>query len=161
MNSPMNTKGFSLIELMVVLLIIAILAAMAIPVNTLPKGRKQVLHALEIPEAYKTAITTYYRFRGKFPESNETLGIPLPDKLISTSVVRMTLEKGAMHVELGNKVLPVLKGKIISVQPVVVTDSPNSPIDWVCAFAKAPEGMEKVGENKTNIGPRFAPSICR
>ncbi len=157
----MNIKGFSLIELMVVLLIVAILAAMAIPVNILPKGRKQVLHALEIPESYKSAVTAYYRIRGKFPDSNEDLGIPLPDKLISTAVVRMTLEKGAMHVEMGNKVLEVLNGKIISVQPVVVTDSPNSPIDWVCAFAAAPEGMEKVGENRTTIGPKFAPSVCR
>lgn len=156
----MNIRGFSLIELMVVLLIIAILAAMMIPINLPLTGRKQIRHALEIPEAYKDTIRSYYLINGKFPESNTELGIPLPEQLISTTVTRMTLEEGAMHVELGNKVLKDLKGKIISIQPLVVIGSPTSPIDWVCAYALAPEGMEKVGENRTDVGRRFVPSDC-
>jgi type IV pilus assembly protein PilA len=157
----MKIAGFSMIELMVVLLVIAILAAFALPLNLPLTGRKQINHALEIPEAYKSKIRAYYRFHGKFPESNKELGIPQPDKLISTTVTSMTLEAGAMHVELGNKVLAELKGKIISVQPVVVPDSPGSPIDWVCAYAPAPEGMEKVGVNRTDVGKSFPPSACR
>lgn len=153
--------GFSLMEMMVVLLIIAILAAMAIPTYLPVTARKQVNHALEIPEVYKLSIKTYYRMKKAFPESNEVIGMPDADKLISNTVRSVALENGAMHVELGNRVIRELDGKILSIQPLVVTGSPGSPVDWACGYAAAPEGMEKVGENRTDIEKKFLPAACR
>lgn len=149
-----------MIELMVVLLVMAILAAMVIPINLPLTGRKQVNHALQIPDTYKSKISSYYNHHLKFPESNEELGIPEPEKLISTTVTKMTVENGAMHVQLGNDVLKDLKGKIITVQPLLVSGSPTSPIDWICAYNSPPEGMERVGENRSNLKRSFVPSAC-
>lgn len=158
---PATITGFTLIELMVVLLVMAILAAMAIPINLPLTGRKQIHHALQIPEAYKGAIYAFYRKHGRFPETNEELDMPRPEQLISTTVTSMTLENGAMHVQLGNSVLNDLKGKIVTIQPLVVTGSSRSPIDWSCAYMVPPPGMEKVGENRTDVDRRFVPSGCR
>lgn len=156
-----GSSGFTMIEMMVVLLIIAILAAMAIPTYLPITARKQVNHALEIPEVYKLSVKTYYGMKKKFPESNETIGMPDANKLISNTVRSVTLENGVLHVELGNRVIRQLDGKILSIQPLVVSGSPASPIDWACGYAVAPSGMEKVGENKTNIERRFLPVGCR
>ena len=44
-----------------------------------------------------------------------------------------------------------LKEKIISVRPIRVKGSPESPISWICGLSPVPEGMEAVGNNLTNI----------
>ena len=160
-TNKMTIKGFTLIEMMVVLLIVAILAAMAIPTFLPITARKQVNHALEIPEVYKRLIKSYYQMNRKFPDSNETVGMPESHLLISNTVRSVTLENGAMHIELGNRVIRELDGKIVSVQPLVVIGSPESPMDWACGYAAAPEGMEKAGENRTDIDRRYAPAACR
>lgn len=160
-TNTMNARGFTLIEMMVVLLIIAILAAMAIPAYLPITARKQVNHALELPEVYKRLIKIYYQTSKKFPDANDAVGMPEPHFLISNTVRSVTLENGAMHIELGNRVIRELDGKIVTVQPLVVSGSPESPMDWTCGYAAAPEGMEKVGENRTDIDRRFAPAACR
>jgi type IV pilus assembly protein PilA len=43
----------------------------------------------------------------------------------------------------------------------VVKDSPESPISWICGNSVAPEGMQAVGENKTNIQVKDLPLNCR
>jgi type IV pilus assembly protein PilA len=43
----------------------------------------------------------------------------------------------------------------------VVKDAPIVPVAWVCGYAEAPAKMTLIGENRTNIPPRFLPYACR
>ncbi len=67
----MNTlqKGFTLIELMIVIAIVGILAAVALPAYQDYTARAQVSEAILLAEGQKSAVTEYYLNNGKWPET--------------------------------------------------------------------------------------------
>ncbi len=78
-------RGFTLIELMIVVAIIGVLASIAIPQYQNYTARAQVSEAFNLASAYKTAISEYYSVRGQFPESNEDIGMPTDGNLSGNS----------------------------------------------------------------------------
>ena len=72
----MKQQGFTLIELMIVVAIIGILAAIAIPQYQNYVARTQVAEAFNLFGTIKTAIGVYYNIEGKFPTSNVKAGAP-------------------------------------------------------------------------------------
>mgnify|MGYP003687982773 CR=1 FL=1 len=159
---PHKTAGFTLIEMLVVLAIIAILAMMAIPSTAPLKMRAQVAEIIQYVEPFKSNIESLYMANEfEFPETNKLAGLPDADKLISNQISSVELRDGAFHIQLGNSVYPALQGKTISIQPLVVTDSPSSPIDWLCGLADEPKGMQAAGANRTNIANSLLPNSCR
>ncbi|ACE82949.1 pilin [Cellvibrio japonicus] len=154
-------RGFTLIEMMVVLAIIAIVALMAMPSPDPTLTRKQVSESLELIEDYKGLVAFYHKTTLKFLSDNQEAGIPEADKLLGNYVDRIELEKGAFHLHFGNKAHPNLKEKWLSVRPVVVKDSPQSPMSWICGNSAVPEGMQAIGDNKTNIDIKDLPLSCR
>jgi type IV pilus assembly protein PilA len=153
--------GFSLIEMMVVLAVIAILSVMIIPTNTAKIEQKQVKKALKMVEYYKDGIAASFLLTQKFPADNTSAGMPAADKLISPYTTSLEMQDGAFHITLGNDVTQTLQGKVISIRPLVVEDSPMSPISWACGHKPAPEGMLPVGENRTDIERISLPLSCR
>ncbi|HFB9183083.1 TPA: pilin, partial [Neisseria gonorrhoeae] len=73
----MNTlqKGFTLIELMIVIAIVGILAAVALPAYQDYTARAQVSEAILLAEGQKSAVTEYYLNHGKWPENNASAGV--------------------------------------------------------------------------------------
>ncbi|EMU4060306.1 pilin [Neisseria gonorrhoeae] len=73
----MNTlqKGFTLIELMIVIAIVGILAAVALPAYQDYTARAQVSEAILLAEGQKSAVTEYYLNNGKWPENNTSAGV--------------------------------------------------------------------------------------
>ena len=73
----MNTmqKGFTLIELMIVVAIIGILAAIAIPAYQNYTKRSHVSEGLSLAGGAKAAVTEYYSSKGEWPTSNAEAGI--------------------------------------------------------------------------------------
>ncbi|HGJ9848812.1 TPA: pilin, partial [Neisseria gonorrhoeae] len=73
----MNTlqKGFTLIELMIVIAIVGILAAVALPAYQDYTARAQVSEAILLAEGQKSAVTEYYLNHGKWPENNTSAGV--------------------------------------------------------------------------------------
>lgn len=154
-------KGFTLIELMVVVAIIGILASVALPSYQVYVQRSEVVEALSMAGTIRENVGNYYVEKLAFPANNDTAGVPEPDKLIGNRITQVVVEQGAIHVTLGNKASKPLHGKVLTFRPAVVNGSPQSPISWLCGFDEPVEGMQAIGENKTNIEKDFLPAVCR
>lgn len=154
-------SGFTLIEMLVVIAIIAILAMIAMPSPDPTIARKQVVESMELVDDYKKLVAFYHKSALVFLKDNKEAGIPAADKLLGNYVDRIELKDGAFHVHFGNKAHPNIKNKTLSIQPVMVKGSPESPVSWICGKAAVPAGMQAVGENRTDLELKDLPLNCR
>lgn len=157
----MRQSGFTLIELMIVVAVIGILAAIAIPAYQNYVIRAQVTEAFSLASELKGPIQEYRKERGVFPANNAAAGVPEPNKLIGNYVTQVEVKDGAITVTFGNFVNKIIDGQVVTLQPIVVKGSPTSPMSWRCGYRGVPTGMEPVGENRTNMDFKFLPSSCR
>ena len=167
MYHPVNTSkhtsranGFTLIELMIAVAIVAILATIAMPSMLAQRQRSDVADAIRMAKSIRNDVTNYYSSHLAFPANNIEAGVPEPEQLIGNKVTRIEVEDGAIHITLGNKAAKPLRDKIVSMRPAVVSGSPASPISWLCGADEPVPGMEAVGNNKTDINNGFIPSSC-
>lgn len=156
----MKTKGFTLIELMVVVSMIGILAAIALPQYSKYLQRAELVDPLAMAAVIREDVTVYYLENRRFPASNEQAGVPASKFLIGNRVTGITVDNGAIHISLGNKASQPLQNTVLTFRPAVVTGSPTSPIAWLCGFDEAVTGMQAVGENRTTVPKDILPSAC-
>lgn len=154
-------RGFTLIEMLVVVAIIAILAVIAIPSKGYRHIQMQVVETLDLAEPVTTKISEYYALNGSFPVDNEALGLPKPDQYKGNYLSALNIEKGAIQLSLGQKSPEMLQGKTLTLQPVYVKDSPQVPASWICGYDPAPSGMNAAGDNRTDITFKYLPLRCR
>ena len=156
-----KAAGFTLIEMLVVIAIIAVLALIAMPSPDPTIARRQVAESMELVDNYKKLVSFYHQTTQTFLLDNNAAGIPAPDKLLGNYVDRIDLKQGAFHIHFGNKAHANIKNKTLSIQPIMVTGSPESPISWICGKAAVPQGMQAVGENRTDLELKDLPLNCR
>jgi len=154
-------RGFTLIELMIVVAIIGILASIAIPSYQHYTIRAQVAEALLLIDEIKPSIRDYYKDRGTFPADNEIAGVPAPEHLLGQYVAGIEVDNGAMHVRFGNKAHTQIAGSVLTIRPLYVTANPTSPISWNCGHSVPPAGMSAQGDDRTDVMVQFLPSACR
>ncbi len=152
-----QTKGFTLIELMVVVAVIGILATMALPSFQDRVIRSQVEEALNLAKIAQAGVEEFYRAKRVLPVNNTEAGLPLPQKIIGNYVVHVAVNNGAIDITLGARINKNADGAVISIRPAIVSDAPIVPIAWIYAYASVPEGMTVKGENQSTIPPRFLP----
>jgi len=80
----MKQQGFTLIELMIVVAIIGILAAVAIPSYQDYTARAQVTEAVSLTAAFKTGLAEYYSDRGSWPANITAIGSTTSGKYVNT-----------------------------------------------------------------------------
>ncbi|EMT3235071.1 pilin [Neisseria gonorrhoeae] len=102
----MNTlqKGFTLIELMIVIAIVGILAAVALPAYQDYTARAQVSEAILLAEGQKSAVTEYYLNNGKWPADNSAAGVAASSKIIGKYVKQVEVKNGVVTADAGKKI---------------------------------------------------------
>lgn len=138
-------QGFTLIELMIVVAIIGILAAIAIPAYQDYTKRAHVSEGLQLAGAAKTGVAEYYSSNGVWPESNASAGLAdSPSGNAVSSVVVGT--SGVITITYKTQ---VAAGAKISLTPTAASGS----ITWLCRET-SPTGTNPMETN-------WLPSNCR
>ncbi len=156
-----HPTGFTLIEMMVVVAIMAILALIAMPSYQGKIIRDQIIEGAALANVAKTPVAASWLAIHDFPLDNAAAGLPVADKIVSNLVSSVAIENGAIHITFGNRANGLIKGKILTLRPAVVDDAPIVPVSWVCGHAKAPDKMSAKGLDKTDIPAPYLPFNCQ
>ena len=159
-------KGFTLIELMIVIAIIGILAAIAIPAYQNYTIRSQVTEGLSLADGWKTSISEYYAQNGSFPSLAGTSGGPGTIAVAGASsgkyVGTVTVAAGGAIVVTytgpqANAKLSAGTNNVLALNPG--TDA-NYDVIWVCGTASIPAAVTISGTVGTTVSPAYLPASC-
>jgi type IV pilus assembly protein PilA len=140
-------QGFTLIELMIVVAIIGILAAIAIPAYQDYTIRAQVSEGLNLAAGAKVAVTEYFQDRGTMPTDNTLAGLAAAADIEGNYVSSVTVANGVISVQYETsapqKANAAIDGSILILTPTTNAGS----VDWDCS--------------STTLADKHLPSACR
>ena len=141
-------KGFTLIELMIVVAIIAILAAIAIPAYQNYLIRSQVSEGVTLADGAETGVAEFYSNYGRYPLNNSSAGIAAtPSSISGKYVASLTVTSGLLDMVFDNSASnKAIQGKTLELSPI---NSSNGDIHWTC------------NRGNTTVAQQYLPSSCR
>ncbi|HEZ6958988.1 TPA: pilin [Neisseria meningitidis] len=158
----MNTlqKGFTLIELMIVIAIVGILAAVALPAYQDYTARAQVSEAILLAEGQKSAVTEYYLNHGKWPGGNSDAGVASSSTIKGKYVQSVTVANGVITATmLSTGVNKEIQGKKLSLW----AKRQDGSVKWFCGQPVTRTTATDVAAANGNekIDTKHLPSTCR
>jgi len=164
-------KGFTLIELMIVVAIIGILAAIAIPAYQNYTIRAQVTEGLNLADGWKTSVGEFYAQNGQFPTSVTTTATSASQtvmyqagattgkyvKSVSAAAGAITITYASTGAYVANKAIDLAT---LGLTPYL---SSNNDIVWICGYASVPSSASldaSVTAAKTTVSAQYLPGSC-
>ena len=143
-------QGFTLIELMIVVAIIGILAAVAIPAYQDYTIRAKVTEGLGLAGAAKTAVAETYSSKGAAPTNNASAGLAAAASIVGNSVESVTIGAAGLitikyKTNLGGS--PSANGLLVALKP---SFGPGG-VTWDCTSANG----------VTTMPAKYMPASCR
>jgi type IV pilus assembly protein PilA len=145
-------RGFTLIELMIVVAIIGILAAIAIPQYQDYTIRARVSEGVNLASAAKTAVAEFYNTNRQWPSTSATAGFTAPSTAFVSSVEVLTANPGRLCIALTtNASLGTANNTAFWLSP---TDATGGAVEWTCRSTNGCNGLAATPE-------KYLPSNCR
>ena len=136
-----QSNGFTLIELMIVVAIIGILAAIALPAYQDYTKRAHVSEGLTLGSSAKTGIAEYYESQGMFPNNNSLAGLPPSNEIVGNAVKSINVE---------------------STGRVTITYNEKVELDSTIILSPSTDGGGlKFTCNQGNLELKYRPASCR
>ncbi|MBW7994926.1 prepilin-type N-terminal cleavage/methylation domain-containing protein [Neisseria meningitidis] len=164
----MNTlqKGFTLIELMIVIAIVGILAAVALPAYQDYTARAQVSEAILLAEGQKSAVTEYYLNHGEWPGDNSSAGVASTSDIKGKYVKSVEVKNGVITATMAStNVNNEIKDKKLSLWAKRQAGS----VKWFCGLPVTRNAVDTANDDVTadttgtdkKIDTKHLPSTCR
>ncbi len=155
-------KGFTLIELMIVVAIIGILAAIAIPAYQDYTIRAQVTEGLNLAGAVKAGVAESYANTGTWPADNTAAGGDTATPPKGKYVTGVVVANGVITITYGDQANTNVAGKTLTLFPGV---SQNNDVVWACSNGAKPTSTvtwaTAPSRPGTEILPKYSPKVCR
>ena len=137
-------QGFTLIELMIVVAIIGILAAIAIPAYQDYTIRAQASEGLSLASGAKAAVAEYFQDKGAWPADNAEAGLGASNTIFGKYTTDVLVAGQTITVTYGNDANVLLPA---SGQLILNAVDNGGAIEWGC--------------DTSTIDAKYRPSACR
>jgi type IV pilus assembly protein PilA len=161
-------SGFTLIELMIVVAIIGILAAIAIPAYQDFTIRSQVAEGMTLAAAAKAAVGDTFANDGEAPSDRTAAGMTAnADDTSGNYVTSVAIANGTITITYGNEANAEIAGETLALTPY---ESADLSIVWRCADAPEPNNTNLLGTSgggntaavgTTSVLAKYRPAACR
>ncbi len=139
-------QGFTLIELMIVVAIIGILAAIAIPAYQDYVARAQMSEAMTLADGAKASVAEVWMNTGAFPADNTAAGLGAAADIKGKYVAQTAVNNGVITATMAaTGVAGAIAGKTLSLTPTAPSN-PGGSMVWTCT---------------SNAAAKYLPSACR
>jgi type IV pilus assembly protein PilA len=160
-------KGFTLIELMIVVAIIGILAAIAIPAYQDYTIRAQVTEGLNLASSLEVAVADTESNTGAWPANLTAAGVA--NSPTGKYVTGLTINDGTIIITYGNQANSNIGTQTLALEPYL---DANSDVVWICGSASATlatgsltataGSLASAGSSgNTTVPVRYLPKSCR
>ena len=140
-------QGFTLIELMIVVAIIGILAAIAIPAYQNYTIRAQVSEGLSLADGAKTALAEFYTNYGHFPANNQSAGLAAAASINGNYVSQVDASNGVITITYSDASPQRANSAINSDTLLLSAIAQQGSIKWTC-------------KGGSNMNASYLPSSC-